>query len=485
MVTLSRNPADIQAETDAGYNLAKISDFKPSMSVQEKLSLGIRMGLQRRDAVQTVYQQTRDRESRNNAMALGGIELTDHALALPMCLRQNLNETISDTKISTQRLTDHIETRMPFIKEASSRLTAALRPCVKTLHTIQGLVARRRPGQIMNTEWQDSCNTMSMNMSFSAFQARSMRLNGYRRRAIQWIHFQRVGDSLKPFPGPPLDDDIAEDNPPSSTTEMFFEHGRKHELSLVELDITDINGAKHRWICIEIAQPLAQVRGPAPIELTPMPQSFIKIAMPAENVLELPSTRQHMPNEKEQPNKNHPPQLGDFEKLTIGDSARSREDVKMRLRVCRNGMPIFVTGSKKGHIPDSSPFADFLSAPGVTGLPWKETDKRVGKNTVLLRKREFWQRFFSAAEIDKERWASLQDAMARDECIVDITFKDQWQEFAPVVQASLSKWASFQPQSPQSAHRPQTQGLHRGFHNRREGNAVPPRSSGLRNEVRW
>ncbi|OHF00346.1 hypothetical protein CORC01_04327 [Colletotrichum orchidophilum] len=486
------NP-DIQAETDAGYKLAKMAEFKPGMSVQEKLSLGFRTGLQKRDEHQTRIQQEPERSltgSRNEIMALGGIDLTDHALGLPISLRQGAVAFDAETKKrSSSNWQRTFDSSVQSIG-ACRRLTTVMRPYIRTIHTIPGLNARRRAGQIMNVEWQHNYHGMSMNMSFSALQARSMELNGYRRRTIQCIHFQREEVmTQKPFPGPPLGADTAEAYGASSSTEMFFGHDQDHRLSLVDLYITDINGVRRRWVCIEIAKPLVQVKGPVPMELTPMPQSYVKIAAPGDKILILKDTSQPLPIEEEQRDKNEPPQLGDFEKLSICGPIDGREDVKMRLRMCRDGMPIFATGSKKGHIPGSSRVEDFLSASEVTGLPWKETDRRVHQNTVLKRKNEFWDRLRSAAEIDKQRWASLQDAIARNDCVVDITFQGEWQEFAPVIQASQSMWTPalppLQPGTPRLPHTIQLPGLNKVPRNRYEGKVVGPRSSGLRNEVHW
>ncbi|KAK1542668.1 hypothetical protein CPAR01_06055 [Colletotrichum paranaense] len=511
VASLCRNPANVQVETDAGYNLAKMSDLKPDMSVQEKLILGLRTGLQRRDEYRAKVEQDPARlrhESRNDIMAFGGIDMTDLALALPKSLRQK--EVINAAEDEKRRLgfpsmevtlpdrspayanewwdmyNAYIRARSMFVKGASLRLTAVSRPYNKTVHSIPGVIAWRRADQIMNIEWQPSYHGMSMNKSFSAFQARSMELNGYRRRSIQYVHFQRENNGQKSFPGGALGTNAGDDDDNSSfTTERFFERDRKHKLSLIDLDITDINGVKRRWVCIEITKPLAQVNGPAPIELTPMPQSFIKIAIPCDSILVVVSTSKPLPIMEEQLDKMEPPQLGDFDKLTIGRVDSGLENVKMRLKISGDGVPIFVTGSKKGHMPDDSTLDDFLCASDVTGLPWKETDRRVSKSALLLRKAEFWDRFNLAADADKVRWESLQDAMASDECIVDITFEGDWQEFAPVAGASQSRWTPVQHESSQSQHSIRPQGLNKGQNSRHQGNTAPSKSSGLRNEVHW
>lgn len=105
VASLCRNPANVQVETNAGYNPAKMSDLKPDMSVQEKLMLGLRTGLQRRDEYRAKVEQDPARlrhESRNDIMALGGIDMTDHALALPKSLRQK--EVINAAEDEKRRL---------------------------------------------------------------------------------------------------------------------------------------------------------------------------------------------------------------------------------------------------------------------------------------------------------------------------------------------------------------------------------------------
>ncbi|KAK1497324.1 hypothetical protein CTAM01_07988 [Colletotrichum tamarilloi] len=434
---------NVQVETDAGYNLAKMSDLKPDMSVQEKLMLGLRTGLQRRDEYRAKVEQDPARlrhESRNDIMAFGGIDMTDLALALPKSLRQK--EVINAAEDEKRRLGfPSTEVTLPdrspaYANEWWDMYNAYIR--ARSMFVIPGVIARRRADQIMNIEWQPSYHGMSMNKSFSAFQARSMELNGYRRRSIQYVHFQRENNGQKSFPGGALGTNAGDDDDDSSfTTERFFERDRKHKLSLIDLDI----------------------------------------------ILVVVNTSKPLPIMEEQLDKMEPPQLGDFDKLTIGRVDSGLEDVKMRLKISGDGVPIFVTGSKKGHMPDDSTLDDFLCASDVTGLPWKETDRRVSKSTLLLRKAEFWDRFNLAADADKVRWESLQDAMASDECIVDITFEGDWQEFAPVARASQSRWTPVQHESSQSQHNIRPQGLIRGQNNRHQGNTAPSKSSGLRNEV--
>lgn len=183
------------------------------------------------------------------------------------------------------------------------------------------------------------------------------------------------------------------------------------------------------------------------------------------------------------------PQLGNFQKLTICGSRYRSDAEKLRLRMSKDGTPIFETQSKKSYIPGSSVAEDFLSAEDLSGLPWKETDRRVKHDTRTKRKDEFWERVRQAAEFDKKRWASLQETMARDKCIVDITFRGDWAEFAPKSQTPRTTWTPLVPSQSRLSpfapiFLPQYGKKKPGA--RYDGNTNRPSgSSGLRNETKW
>ncbi|EFQ32181.1 uncharacterized protein GLRG_07325 [Colletotrichum graminicola M1.001] len=137
------------------------------------------------------------------------------------------------------------------------------------------------------------------------------------------------------------------------------------------------------------------------------------------------------------------------------------------------------------------PFAtrteDFLFVKNVTGLPWKETDRRVSNATKAMQKHEFWERCRSAAEVDKARWKSLQDAMARDACVVDITFEGEWDKVGPSVQVSqeVARTPTAVPQTGSSpfVHPLRAQDAGKGRAN--SSGSGWTRNSGLRNEVQF
>ncbi|TQN74471.1 hypothetical protein CSHISOI_01020, partial [Colletotrichum shisoi] len=450
MPSLSRDPSDIEAETRTSYELTTMTGFRTDMTVKEKLFLGLSHMFSRKFDFDAQAQQNPDHLislSRNEIMARGGIHLTDRVLGFPYALQQEglarevetrnrmyglsaMDTTLEmgdeekdDPVKERRRLRQHFLARTPFVKGAHARLATVLRSHNKKVHTIPGLVTRRQTGQIMNVEWRQDYGGMAMNMSFSAFQSRSMEANGYRRREIRCLHFLRVNDKDRASLGPQLDTATAKDYGAEYSTEMFLQNGVDGNLSVIELDITDVTGRKRRWVCIEITKPLVQAHGPVPSELVPMPRSYLRIAAPSDKTSVMTTTEGFDAWRKP----SQSPHLGNFEKLTIRGPVRTDNANKVRLRMCRDGVPIFATGSKRG-ISDASRIDDFLSANNVIGLPWKETDRRVSNNTKNMRKHEFWERYHSAADTDKAQWMSLQDAMAKDNCVVDMTFEGEWDE---------------------------------------------------------
>ncbi|KAF9870167.1 hypothetical protein CkaCkLH20_12401 [Colletotrichum karsti] len=273
-------------------------------------------------------------------------------------------------------------------------------------HTIQGMTSRRRAGQIMAVEWRQGRQGLQPGMDFSSFQERSMNMNGYQRRSIQSIHFQtQDSTSTKSF-GPRIGTQASDPYWQNLNTEMSFRHGNDESVSLTDFYMTDVEGMKRRWLCIEISRPLVDIHGAAPCELDPMPQSSIKIAVPADKVTVLPSP---------------------WQSQAPGDVASN----SLRLEYSKDGIALFVTQSKADYIPGHNFVEDFFSAAAVTGLPWKESDRRLKAETVSKRKHEFWERVQRAANEDRMRWISLQKAMARKNCVVDIIFRSDWLNVAP------------------------------------------------------
>ncbi|KAK2002425.1 hypothetical protein LX36DRAFT_568277 [Colletotrichum falcatum] len=443
-----------------------MTGFRNDMSVKEKLSMGASRSFRKILEFNAQIGDATDRRLSSDQGEVSRLDLTP----------------CHGYPEERKWLTEHFLARSRFVNSAHKRLEAVMRPRSKKIHMIPGLVARRRPGQIMNVEWQQEYHGLAMSMSFSALQGKSMEANGYQKRGIRYLHFQRVDDVHRTLPGPPLTTATVEDHGASCSTEMFLQDGIDGNLSMTELDITDVNGRKRRWICIEISRPLIQANGPVPSELVPMPGSYLKISAPYDKVSVITDPREF----DGWPDLSRSPQLGNFKRLTDQGRGRGKGANQIRLRMCSDGVPIFATGSKR-EIPVVNRIEDFLFAKNVTGLPWKETDRRVSSATKAMRKHEFWERCCSAAEVDKARWKSLQDAMARDECIVDVTFKGKWDEVGPSVQVpqEIIRKPTVVPQTGLSpfVHPLRAQGAGKGRAS--ISGSRRTRNSGLRNEVQF
>ncbi|KAK1595991.1 uncharacterized protein LY79DRAFT_627009 [Colletotrichum navitas] len=488
-----------------------MTGFRNDMSVKEKLYLGFSQSFRETLEFNTQVGHATDRQlsSDQNEMShleftpchdrgLGGsssslqqktmvqdVELQDRMYRFPVkesVFRETMYEPRYDYPEERKRLIEHFLAKSRFVESAHKRLAAVIRPRSKQIHTVPGLVARRRPGQIMNIEWQQEYHGFAMGMSFSAFQGKSMEANGYQKRGIRYLHFQKVDDVYRTFPGPPLITATAEDYRASFSTEMFFQDGIDGNISMTELDITDINGRKRRWICIEMSRPLVQATGPVPSELIPMPCSYLKISAPYDKV----SITTNLMKFDERLNLSRSPQLGNFKRLTVQGHGRGTDAYRVRLRLCSDGVPIFATGSKKC-MPFANRTEDFLFVKNVNGLPWKETDRRVSNATKAMRKHEFWERCRSAAEVDKARWKSLQDAMARDDCVVDITFEGEWDKVGPSVQMSqeVARTPTAVPQTGLSPFVHPLRAQDAGKGRASSSGSCRAKDSGLRNEVKF
>ncbi|KAI8150923.1 T-complex protein 1 subunit gamma [Colletotrichum sp. SAR 10_70] len=78
-----------------------------------------------------------------------------------------------------------------------------------------------------------------MSMNFSAFEERSKETNGYRKRTIQSIHFQKEDNARHKDFGPPLDAENAQQLQESLSTEMYFGHEENHPIAMHDFEITD------------------------------------------------------------------------------------------------------------------------------------------------------------------------------------------------------------------------------------------------------
>ncbi|KAF5511315.1 hypothetical protein CGCS363_v002835 [Colletotrichum siamense] len=490
-----------------------MSNFVPSASVREKLLLGIKIGSQRRAKFEALHREDKNyykNESPNDVIAIDNIRSTDWTLEIPYDLHQEAVGASATQQIVSMGLENqptvyddrgklgldkremrakwlrHHQARLPFVQGSVRRLKAALGAFNETPYNIQGMTSLRRAGQVMNVEWRQGPRGRQMSMNFSAFEERSKETNGYRKRTIQSIHFQKEDNARHKDFGPPLDAENAQQLQESLSTEMYFGHEENHPIAMHDFEITDAIGKNRRWLCIEISRPLVLSDGPVPLDLDPMPLSTIKIAVPVDKVTVMPHPWQHQMIRDIAPDQAAVPRgLGDFSNSSYGSYNVPEESARLRLKLSKDGIPIFVTQSKVDQIPGHQIVEDFLTTDKVPGLPWKETDRRAKAETKVKRKGEFWERVGQAAQENRLQWISLQQAMARDSCVVDIIFKDEWIDVpARIAARDLSRDPSFAQvpaQIPRHIRaRPSVQPTGRYPSHA----SYRPGSSGLRNEVR-
>ncbi|KAH9239797.1 hypothetical protein K456DRAFT_30944 [Colletotrichum gloeosporioides 23] len=511
-LSLSRNPSSIEFASEVGNELSKMSNFVPSASVREKLLLGIKIGSQRRAKVEALHREDKNyykNESSNDVIAIDNIRSTDWTLEIPYDFHQEAVGASATHQVVSMGLENqptvyddrgklgpekremrvkwlrHHQARLPFVQGSVRRLKAALGAFNETPYSIQGMTSLRRAGQVMNVEWRQGPRGRQMSMNFSAFQERSKETNGYRRRTIHSIHFQKEDNAQHKDFGPSLDAGNAQQHQENLSTEMYFGHEENHPMAMHDIEITDAIGKNRRWLCIEISRPLVQSDGPVPLDLDPMPLSTIKIAVPVDKVTVMPNPWQHQMIRDIAPDQAAVPRLGDFSNSSCGSYNVPGESARLRLKLSKDGIPIFVTQSKVDQIPGHQIVEDFLMTDKVPGLPWKETDRRAKAKTKVKRKGEFWERVGQAAQENRLQWISLQQAMARDSCLVDIIFKDEWIDVPPRIAAQdLSRDPSFAQvpaQIPRHIRaRPSVQPTGRYP----SPASYRPGSSGLRNEVR-
>ncbi|KAF3799402.1 hypothetical protein GCG54_00002103 [Colletotrichum gloeosporioides] len=472
-----------------------MSNFVPSASVREKLLLGIKIGSQRRAKFEALHRKDKNyykNESPNDVIAIDNIRSTDWTLEIPYDLHQEAIVASATQQVVSMGLENqptvygdrgelgldkremraewlrHHQARLPFVQGSVRRLKAALGAFNENPYNVQGMTSLRRAGQVMNVEWRQSPRDRQMSMNFSAFQERSKETSGYRRRTIHSIHFQKEDNARYKDFGPPLD----------------AENAQKYRESL-STEITDAVGKNRRWLCIEISRPLVLSDGPVPLDLDPMPLSTIKIAVPIDKVTVMPHPWQHQMVRDIAPDQAAVIRLGDFSNSSHGSYNVPGESARLRLKLSKDGIPIFMTQSKSDQIPGHRIVEDFLTTDKVPGLPWKETDRRAKAETKVKRKEEFWERVGQAAQENRLQWISLQQSMARDSCVVDIVFKDEWIDVpARIAARDLSRDPSFAQVPAQiSRHiraRPSVQPTG-GYSSHA---SYRPGSSGLRNEVR-
>ncbi|KAL0940775.1 uncharacterized protein CTRU02_203538 [Colletotrichum truncatum] len=480
------------------------------MSVREKLLTGVNLSFQKKeehDALHRGKVVRRHEDLISDAMGVGGIHLTDIILDLPHNFRQDETQRVAEQEVlmkgmrpqpttyeekaeadttRSQRYAKrayHYRARLPYVYRSGRRLNIVTSTQNESPHKIKGMEHRQRADQIMNVEWRQEQKSRRVSMDFSSFQEKSMRINGYRERTIQSIHFQLQGhNSHHEIFGPPLGKEVFDGRWDDLRTGKSFLHQGDQSISMTDLDIIDVDGVKRSWLCIEICGPLINTNGPVPLVLDPMPRSSIKIAVPAGKVSLASTIWQPQMICKVSQNPTEAQNVDGLPEISLSPLGEIVEPNNVRLRMSRHGIPIFVTQSKLDHVPGHYIIEDFFSAQNVFGLPWKETDRRVKLENKMRRKSEFWEDVHQQAREDRKQWCEIQQAMARDSCVVDIVFQGDWVHVPPNAQEQhLNLWSRPIPRQISAPSRQNTR------HDKNlTGHAIRhSNSSGLRNEIKW
>ncbi|EEY17280.1 predicted protein [Verticillium alfalfae VaMs.102] len=285
--------------------------------------------------------------------------------------------------VGAQILVKNLCKRAPFIAAASKRAQAASGARNSQIHRVPGQPSEGRAlDGLMDIE-----RTLKLGRQrgtgFRALLASSKSF-GYHFLDVEWINFRipKSIESLKKF-GKELGSEVCDQNL-RMVSEIVLRPGCRGGIKVIEVEIDAIP-----WIIIEIRMNLAEVRGAAPRELDPMPTTELRIAAPRDKVSTMPIPE-------------------------VGQAAREKS---LRLKFCRDGVPLFLI-SRQAPLPaQSNTKDDFFHAANIPGLREEEGNKA----TEL-----FWKRFDDSAASDRKIWAQVQHYMAMGYCVVDMEIEAPW-----------------------------------------------------------
>ncbi|ROT39366.1 hypothetical protein SODALDRAFT_323760 [Sodiomyces alkalinus F11] len=331
------------------------------------------------------------------------------------------------------------------VMASSRRLQAAAGVFNENIFRLPGVRQQERlPYQIMDIEPPaPRCSALDAETSFRGLFERS-NASGYRMMTLASIHFQ-VPYSTLPFP---LECHHPQRELPLQTG-AHLRATKEGSITVFELNIDACV-----WFVFEMNLPLAEVEGHCPPELEPMPMSCLRLAVPKDKVTTRTTPAPPTPDIEPQ---------------------RARQ----RLELCRDSIPLFVTGSKNLYIPsEHHGVEDFFQATKVTGMACRWRDKKTKKWAKRREKFAFWKDFQRAAQLDKTQWTLVQEAMARGQCVVDMDILEPWRDVPRTKTA---------PTDPLSRNSHQATPLSPKGHPEEtpDQRRKQQRSSGLRNEVKF
>ncbi|KAL2755134.1 hypothetical protein ACRALDRAFT_1071696 [Sodiomyces alcalophilus JCM 7366] len=467
-IQATRVHAALVSDDDTRNTLDAIATKIRAMSMLEKIRFAIRLGHNKKGQLDRYDQQALvdSVERLNVAMTMGRYDAVDSAHHISSRLDTNQGADIADrpmqdwetsslrsndpvlgpldpglSRTEQRRLvSQHRNDRMFFVSDTPRPMMAAGRRLQAAAGVFNDNVFRIpcfqrenvSSSQIMDIDPPASeGRAMDAETTFRGLFEKS-KASGYRTMTLASINFQ-VPNSTSPFP---LEYQYPQRELPLQT-EAHLRSVENGSITVFELDMDSCI-----WLVFEMKLPLAEVEGHCPRELEPMPTSCLRFAVPRDKV-----TAQTVP-----PTLNKEPQ-------------RPRQ----RLELCRDSIPQFVTESKNLYIPKAHQgFEDFFQATKVTGMEHSWKGKRT-KPWVKRRERSaFWKAFRMAAQRDKTRWAVIQSAMARGQCVIDMEILEPWRN-VPGTTAANSPSESPKSHTKESPERRRKQ----------------QRSSGLRHEVKF
>ncbi|RNJ56152.1 hypothetical protein D7B24_007635 [Verticillium nonalfalfae] len=285
--------------------------------------------------------------------------------------------------VGAQVLVKNLCKRAPFIAAASKRAQAASGARNSQIHRVPGQPSEGRAlDGLMDIE-----RTLKLGRQRgTGFRAllESSKSFGYHLLDVERINFRipKSIESLKKF-GKELGSEACDQNL-RMVSEIVLRPGCRGGIKVIEVEIDAIP-----WIVIEIKMNLADVRGAAPRELDPIPTTELRIAAPRDKVSTMPIPE-------------------------VGQAAREKS---LRLKFCRDGVPLFLI-SRQAPLPaQSNTKGDFFHAANIPGLREEE-----GNKAIEL----FWKRFDDSAESDRQIWAQVQRYMAMGYCVVDMEIEAPW-----------------------------------------------------------
>ncbi|CAH0041139.1 unnamed protein product [Clonostachys solani] len=205
------------------------------------------------------------------------------------------------------------------------------------------------------------------------------RTNGYRKLEVESLAFSRNGCELCK--------EMLQLSPSEQTWEQM-ELGdlviddEVGTITLYEADVTSISGATRTWTWFRIEKPLAVGDGRFPSEIRNLPNSWVIIAMPKRQVMQLSASY-----------------------------SNSTQQLTMSLQLTKDGVPSMICSDAPKVV------ASNLTGPknflGVSKMPGIRRNRR----------QRWWKQFRNLATLDALSWEAVQADMERFECLVEVVSK--------------------------------------------------------------